>query len=171
MISYEQYRQFYSLARNCSYKEMSTMLKNEIDIHDEIIITEDGMSITFATLGTQTEYPPLLEFLLKEGANPNLIDVYGLFPIQYAVQEEDMFNILIKYGANINFKTKKGIMFVEYLIQENKAHWIYSLYPQIDWTDISPKIQDEMKDIYDNLCLKEKLEQFDNSKASKLIKV
>ena len=68
--------------------------------------------VSIATLSDASSHLPALQMLLKRGANPNLPDDDGVFPLYRAASTyhcgEAPFLLLLKKGANVNQKTSKG---------------------------------------------------------------
>ena len=53
----------------------------------------------------------LLEYMLKQGANPNYVNSYGNTPILYAAMRDkiESIKILMRYGADINQANSFGV--------------------------------------------------------------
>jgi ankyrin repeat protein len=61
-----------------------------------------------------------LEFLLDDGANPNIADVYSRTPLHSEPFDCDAafqpFDILVKHGANVNARDMKGQTALHFLV-------------------------------------------------------
>jgi ankyrin repeat protein len=60
----------------------------------------------------------MLEFLLKNKANPNLTDANGITALMYAVQfqNKEIVKLLLENNANKNTKDKQGKTAFEYAV-------------------------------------------------------
>ncbi len=69
----------------------------------------------------------IIKLLLKRGANPNIIDNSGNFPLLILAKKVYRFDFknliikLVKYGADINLLDNKNETILSYLIQKNKC--------------------------------------------------
>lgn len=78
------------------------MLNQGMDIN---LLAADGLSTLHWALD-----PGILEFLLGNGANPDVKSIEGATPLMNAVQSQNAehFDILLKYGADVNARDLRG---------------------------------------------------------------
>ncbi|AFX93067.1 putative ankyrin repeat protein [Megavirus courdo11] len=89
----------------------------------------------------------IIILLLERGANPNIIDNSGNFPLLILAKKVHRFDFknliveLVKYGANINLSDNKNETVLSYLIQKNKCDadfikFLLDFKPDINRTNI-----------------------------------
>ncbi|ANB51026.1 hypothetical protein [Powai lake megavirus] len=89
----------------------------------------------------------IIILLLKRGANPNIIDNSGNFPLLILAKKVYRFDFknliikLVKYGADINLLDNKNETILSYLIQKNKCDadfvkFLLGFKPNINQTNI-----------------------------------
>lgn len=98
------------LLKSVMIGDIST-IKNLLSLGADVN-TQNSLGETPLIIATKKSYPIIVNMLLKEGANPNIKDVYGITPLISAVynpkDDINIVNELLEKGANVNYITPQG---------------------------------------------------------------
>lgn len=156
------------------------MFKNDLKPNEIYVASEDNTKVSLLTYIAflSDKYPHAhdwIDLLLAHGGEINLLDekkfpcVYYLIGKSSAKQET--FHYLVQKGANIDLYLYNNYHLIEWAKNKDKLHWFYPYYEKINWTCINSVIEEEVKEGFENLKLKNRLEQEIKEQNKGMIKI
>lgn len=176
MILFNEYTKFLSFYHSNQKKAFIDMLDNGLYINDICVVNKKGQTNTLLNLvafdsNNYAHKYEWIDLLLEKGFKVNLLDEDNGSTLIYAFDyhEQEVFNYLIKKGALIDFK--ELISIYDDVDDDLRLSWFYPWYDKINWLGIDRVIEQEVKEGWENLKLKDKLEKDLIEKEKKHIKV